>query len=372
MKNVIILGATGSIGTTCLNSIKTNNLPLNIVGISAYNNVQKLETIGSEFHIKALHLASNVAHCDCFDYYKTLDDLLDNVECDIVLNGISGFEGLSASCKVLERGIDLALANKESVVAGGAFIFNLAKTNNCSIIPVDSEHSAIKALLDAHGTSNVHSLIITASGGPFRTLPKSEFKNITVEKALNHPTWKMGKKITIDSSTLANKALEVIEASYLFNFKPNQIEVVVHPQSVVHSMIRMKDGAVYSQMGNPNMSLPIIEGLLGPYYSKPLVNPLSFSPLSLTFEQPDFDRFPLLKLAYDILNRGKGYPVAFNASNEIAVEYFLKKEISYIQLQDCVIETLQKDFSFTPKNLEEAIEIDINARNLARKYIKTL
>jgi 1-deoxy-D-xylulose-5-phosphate reductoisomerase len=372
MKNVLILGATGSIGTTCLNSIAEKNLPLNVVGISANSNVQKLEAIGSKFNVRSLHLAANVAHCDCFDYYKTIDDLLDHVDCDIVLNGISGFEGLSASCKVLERGIDLALANKESVVAGGSFIFELAKKNNCNIIPVDSEHSAIKALLDAHGPDNVHSLIITASGGPFRTLSKDEFKHITVESALNHPTWKMGKKITIDSSTLANKALEVIEASYLFNFKPEQIEVAVHPQSIVHSMIRMKDGAVYSQMGKPNMSLPIIEGLLGPYYTKPLVEPLSFSPLSLTFEEPDFERFPLLKIAYNILENGKGYPVAFNASNEVAVEYFLKKEISYLQLQDCVIATLQKDFSLTPSNLKEAIEVDRNARELAKDYIKAL
>lgn len=372
MKNVLILGATGSIGTTCLNSIKMNNLPINVVGISANSNVQQLEKIGNNFNVRSLHLAANVAHCDCFDYYNSIDDLIDHVDCDIVLNGISGFEGLAASCKVLERGIDLALANKESIVAGGSFIFDLAKQNNCRIIPVDSEHSAIKALLDAHEPNNVDSLIITASGGPFRTLKKEDFKNITVEMALKHPTWEMGNKITIDSSTLANKALEVIEAAYLFNFKKDKIEVIVHPQSIVHSMIRMKDGAVYSQMGKPNMALPIIESILGPYYSKPLVEPLNFNNLSLTFEQPDFEKFPLLKCAYTILEHKKAYPIAFNASNEVAVESFLKKEISYLQLQDCVIATLQNDFSVAPSNLEETIEIDRSARQLAKDYLKTL
>jgi len=372
MKRVIILGATGSIGTTCLNSIRENKLPLNVVGISANTQVQKLEKIGDDFHVRSLHIASNRAHCDCFDYYSSIAELLDSTECDIVLNGISGFEGLAASTEVLKRGLDLALANKESVVSGGSYIFKLAEKTGSKIIPVDSEHSAIKALLDAHKSSHVDKLIITASGGPFRTLPLSEFKNITVERALNHPTWKMGKKITIDSSTLANKALEVIEASYLFNFDKDHIEVVVHPQSIVHSMIRMKDGAIYSQMGTPNMSLPIIEGLLGTYDDCNLVKPLGFDALSLTFEKPDFKKFPLLKISYDILESGKGYPIAFNGSNEVAVESFLDNQITYLQLQDCVLDVMQNDFSIASSSLEESIEIDKRARELARNYIKQL
>jgi len=372
MKKVIILGATGSIGTTCLYSIKEKNLPLEVVAISANTNVRKLETYGDQFNVRNLFIATNQPHCDCFNYYNSLDELLDTVKCDIVLNGIAGFKGLEASVKVLERGIDLALANKESVVAGGSFIFEIAKKTGSSINPVDSEHSAIKALLDAHKKENVKSLIITASGGPFRTLEKSAFKNITVESALNHPTWKMGKKITIDSSTLANKALEVIEASYLFNFSEKNIEVVVHPQSIIHSMIRMNDGAIYSQMGTPNMSLPIIEGLLGVYNETNLVNPLSFDNLSLTFEKPDYDRFPLLKIAFDILKKGGSYPVAFNASNEVAVDAFLNKKISYLQLQDCVLSVMQNDFMNNCTSLNQTIEEDIRARALAKAYINSL
>ncbi|MBK5199978.1 MAG: 1-deoxy-D-xylulose-5-phosphate reductoisomerase [Spirochaetaceae bacterium] len=372
MKKVIILGATGSIGTTCLHSIKNKNLPLEVVGITANTKVRELENIGDSFNVRNLHLATNQARCDCFNYYNSIEELLDTVKCDIVLNGISGFSGLAASVKVLERGIDLALANKESVVAGGSFIFDLASKTGANIYPVDSEHSAIKSLLDAHKKEHVKSLIITASGGPFRTLDKKDFKNITVQQALNHPTWKMGKKITIDSSTLANKALEVIEAAYLFGFNENNIEVVVHPQSIIHSMIRMHDGAVYSQMGTPNMSLPIIEGLLGVYDHSNLVDPMSFDNLTLTFEKPDYDRFPLLKIAFDILKKGKSYAIAFNASNEVAVYAFLKERISYLQLQDCVISTMQNDFMDICTNLSESIEIDNKARAIANRYINSL
>lgn len=372
MKRVIILGATGSIGTTCLNSIKEKKLPIDVVAISANTDVKKLESIGDSFNINNLYLATNKAHCDCFNYFNSIDELLDNVKCDIVLNGISGFSGLSASVKVLERGIDLALANKESVVAGGSFIFDIANKSGATIFPVDSEHSAIKALLDAHKKEHVKSLIITASGGPFRQLDKKDFKNITIEKALNHPTWKMGPKITIDSATLANKALEVIEASYLFGFSGENIEVVVHPQSIIHSMIRMNDGAIYSQMGMPNMSLPIIEGLLGIYDGVNLVDPLSFDNLSLTFEKPDFEKFPLLKIAFQILKTGKSYPIAFNAANEVAVDAFLKEKITYLQLQDCVLETMQKDFLDVCTNLTETINLDIKARSIANSYINSL
>lgn len=372
MKKVLILGATGSIGTTCLNSIKEKNLPIEIVGLAAKSNQEKLETLAHKFNVKQLYLSDKKINNTDFNYSSSLDEFLDKIDCDIVLNGIAGFSGLDATVKVLERKIDIALANKESVVTGGSFIFDLAKKNNCKINPVDSEHSALKALIDAQGKEHVHSLIITASGGPFRTLDKNEFKNITVEKALNHPTWKMGRKITIDSSTLANKALEVIEASFLFGFEPSQIEVSVHPQSIVHSMIRLKDGAIYAQLGTPNMSLPIIEGILGTYDYNTLVKPLSFDNLTLTFEKPDYNRFPLLQAAYSILELKKGYPIAFNGANEVAVEAFLNRQISYLQLQDCVMDVLEKDFSIEAKNLQQVIEIDNKSRLLATRFIKNL
>ncbi|MGD1816942.1 MAG: 1-deoxy-D-xylulose-5-phosphate reductoisomerase [Pleomorphochaeta sp.] len=369
MKKVIILGATGSIGTTCLNAIIEKKLPIEVVGISANKNFEQLEAIATKFNIKNL-LLSNSSHKNSnFNYFNNIFDLIKETPCDIVLNGISGFDGLKATIDTLKNKKDIALANKESVVTGAAVIFDLAKKNNCKIIPVDSEHSAIKALIDSHQRENVKSLIITASGGPFRTLELSKFKDITVEKALNHPTWKMGPKITIDSSTLANKALEVIEASYLFNFEAKDIEVTVHPQSIIHSMIRLKDGAVYAQMGNPNMSLPIIEGILDGYSNKELVKPLDFTSLQLTFEAPNYEKFPLLKLAYDILEKKKGYPIAFNAANEEAVYAFLNKQISYLKLQDIVIKTLDKDFSNNISSFEDILETDKIARMIAKSYI---
>lgn len=369
MKKVIILGATGSIGSTCLQAIDEKKLPIKIVGLSANSNYKALENIADKFKTKNLLLTNNKHNNNDYNYYNSISSLLDNVDYDIVLNAIAGFDGLKATIETLNRSKDVALANKESVVTGGSFIFDLAKKNNCKIIPVDSEHSAIKALLDSHDINSVKSLIITASGGPFRTLNYKEFKNITVKKALNHPTWKMGPKITIDSSTLANKALEVIEASYLFNFQPNNIEVTIHPQSIVHSMIRLKDGAIYAQLGNPNMALPIIEGIFDSYSTTELVKPLDFTNLSLTFEKPNFDNFPLLQVAYDVLNKKGGYPIAFNAANEEAVYAFLKEKISYLQLQEIVLKTLENDFNFEVKNFDDVIELDKKARDIARKMI---
>lgn len=209
--------------------------------------------------------------------------MIEETDADIVLNGISGFDGLPASVYTLECGKNLALANKESVVCGWSFLFDLAQKNNASIIPVDSEHSAIFQLLKSHGQDEVEKLVITASGGPFRTWTEQQLNHATAKDALCHPTWKMGKKITIDSATLANKGMEVIEASKLFGFPPEKIEVVVHPQSIVHSMIRMRNGAVYAQLGMPDMSLPIISALL-PDTGVPLVSPLSFDDLALTFQ----------------------------------------------------------------------------------------
>ena len=369
MKKVIILGATGSIGTTCLNAIKENNLPIEVVGISANNDFKKLESIADNFKIKNLLLTNSTHKNDNYKYFTSIKAFLSNIECDVVLNSIAGFDGLYATLESLKNKRDLALANKESVVTGGSFIFSLAKENNCKIIPVDSEHSAIKALIDSHNKENIKSLIITASGGPFRNLDIKEFKNISLKQALNHPTWKMGKKITIDSSTLANKALEVIEASYLFDFNSKEIEVSIHPQSIIHSMIRLKDGAIYAQLGTPNMALPIIEGILDDYSNKELVTPLDFTNLSLTFEKPNYDKFPLLQAAYDILELKKGYPTAFNAANEEAVYAFLREDIPYLKLQQIVLATLENDFSKNINSFEDVLEIDKKARLIAKSMI---
>lgn len=369
MKKIIIFGATGSIGSTCLKAIKEKNLSIEVVGMTANTNYLKLEKLAKEFNVKNLLLTNSSHKNNDFNYYNNLTTFIEDSNCDVVLNGASGFDGLKITIDSLNCKKDIALANKESVVAGGEFIFKLAQSNNCKIIPVDSEHSAIKALIDSHGRENIKSLIITASGGPFRTFNKKDFEHITKEEALNHPTWKMGPKITIDSSTLANKALEVIEASYLFDIEAKNIEVTVHPQSIIHSMIRLYDGAIYAQLGTPNMSLPIIEGILDNYSKKELVKPLDFTNLSLTFEKPNYENFPLLKSAYDVLEKRGGYPIAFNASNEIAVQAFLENRISYIKLQEIVLETLQKDFQYEVNTFEDVLDIDERARLIAKSYI---
>lgn len=383
MKRLIILGATGSIGTTALVAIREKHLPIQVVGLSANSNVTKLTSLAEKFslsHVALTRKQSTISDeesvlppipsdSDGLKWFQNIDDLLDATPCDIVLNAIAGFDGLAASIKTIERGIDLALANKESVVAGGSFLFQLAQKNSCKIIPVDSEHSAIHALLQAHGRENVESLIITASGGPFRLWDKEKFSTITVEDALNHPTWNMGKKITIDSATLANKALEVIEASYLFGFDSNHIEVTVHPQSIIHSMVRMKDGAVYAQLGVPDMTLPIIEGIIG-NQKAPLLNPLSFANLDLHFENPDTDKFPMLRAAYAVIQKQGGYPIALNAANEVAVKAFIHHEISFTDITRLTLEVLKEDFSAPIHSFSDVLKADKKARTIISMMIK--
>jgi 1-deoxy-D-xylulose-5-phosphate reductoisomerase len=358
MRNVIVLGATGSIGTTALTAIKERKLPLRVVGLSAHTNKEKLHELGSSFQTDNLALTG--------EGFGTLKEMLSKTDADIVLNGISGFDGLKASVAVLESGKNLALANKESVVCGSSFLFRIARERRLSITPVDSEHSAIYELLKDKKEEDVASLVITASGGPFRTKTRDEMEKMTVAEALHHPTWKMGRKITIDSATLANKAMEVIEASGLFGFAPEQIEVVVHPQSVVHSMVRMKNGAVYAQMGNPDMTLPIISALL-PGTSVPLVRPLGFTGLTLTFEKPDTERFPLLALAFTILSRKDASAIAFNAADEIAVAAFLEGKIGFLDIEKIVQKVTLETTEPLPETLDEAIGIDKKARERARR-----
>lgn len=358
MKRVIILGATGSIGTTALDSIRTLHLPLEVVGLTAHSHVAGLEALGKEFHARTLLIRN--------EDFSGLRQLLEEVPCDIVLNGISGFSGLSASVCVLEKGIDLALANKESVVCGSSFLFDLARKHHASIIPVDSEHSAIYELLKEQRKDEVASLLITASGGPFRS--REDLSGVTVEEALHHPTWKMGPKITIDSATLANKAFEVLEAHGLFGFEGKRIEVVVHPQSIVHSMIRMHSGAVYAQLGNPNMSLPIISALL-PGTTAPLVKPLDFTKLTLSFEAPDLKRFPLLGLAWKVLERGDCSALSFVAADEVAVDAFLHHRLPFTGIGALVEQVVEESKGDAPADISEALRLDATARAKARTLL---
>ena len=358
MRRILILGSTGSIGTTCLNYIRKSNPGFQVVGLTAHKNIEKLNSLSKEFSCPTL-ITDPIESSGLKEFFiKTKPD--------IVLNAIAGADGLFATVTAIECGIDIALSNKESVVMGGTWIFDAAKENNVRIIPVDSEHPAIYHLLMGHKAS---SLVNTASGGPF--VDRMDLENVTVEEALNHPTWKMGKKITIDSSTLANKGLEVIEASFLFNFKPEDISVTVHRQSVVHSMIRTKEGAVYAQMSPPDMTLPIIAALSdGKVKLENVVSPLSFDNLTLTFEKPDTKRFPLLALAYKALEIGGSATIAYNAADEVAVNAFMEGIIPYSRISQIVEKTLLNE-AFTEKvcNYKETMEKDRIAREIARSAI---
>ncbi len=368
MKRVVILGCTGSIGSTAIKAILEKQLPITVVALSAHTNEQALFSLARELSCTSVCLTGG--RCtpqDGFHTFAHLSDMLASLDADIVLNGIAGFAGLEASLLSLERGFDLALANKESIVCGGSYLFSLAQQHGAKIIAVDSEHSALAELVQHRAPEEIDSLILTASGGPFRTLPTEKFAHITVEQALAHPTWKMGKKISIDSATMANKGLEVIEASYLFGLPPEKIEVVIHPQSIVHSMIRHVDGAIYAQMGVPDMTLPIINALVEG--GKSLVSPLDFTSLTLTFEKPDYERFPLLALAFTALRRGGGAPLAFNAADEVAVHAFLDRRCTYPQMIRAVEKTLEQPWERAPQSFEETLALDAEARKLTRSYV---
>ena len=358
MRRILILGSTGSIGTTCLNYIRKSNPGFQVVGLTAHKNIEKLNSLSKEFSCPTL-ITDPIESSGLKEFFiKTKPD--------IVLNAIAGADGLFATVTAIECGIDIALSNKESVVMGGTWIFDAAKENNVRIIPVDSEHSAIYNLLMGHKAS---SLVITASGGPF--VDRMDLENVTLEEALNHPTWKMGKKITIDSATLANKGLEVIEASFLFDREAKDIEVTVHRQSIVHSLIRTKEGAVYAQLSPPDMTLPIVSALSdGKIELEKVVRPLSFSDLTLTFESPDTKRFPLLQSAYRALEIGGAAPIAYNAADEVAVAAFMEERISFKDISRIVGSVIEMDCFKSPVfDYPSTMEMDRIARKEAEKLI---
>ena len=347
MKRIAILGATGSIGTTCLNAIRSGKLDAEPVFLlSASSDIAHL---GSEFHATALRSS-----------HSSRSEILDKLQSsspDIVLNAVSGTAGLSYTMAAIDLGYDIALANKESLVLGGRLVMESAAERGVSIIPVDSEHSAIYALLRGR---KARKLIITASGGPFRD--RMDLSSVTVEEALCHPTWKMGRKITIDSATLANKGQEVIEASVLFSVPPEAIEVTVHKESIVHSMIEMDDGAVYALLSRPDMTLPIVSAVSGVDSGYDAVSPLSFSDLDLSFRSWDRDRFPMLSLAYEALRLGGCYTIAYAAADEVFVNAFLSGRIPFTSIGDNTKRIFTQDWSHTPSSIEDILEIEKKAR----------
>lgn len=361
MKRVLVLGCTGSIGSSTLEILRNMKPQFSAAGLSAHTSRAKVLSLAKEFNCP-FTLTSD-------EGTDGIKRLIDTTKPDIVVNGIAGSSGLEPSRIVLESGIDLALANKETIVMASPLVHALAKKNNCSIIPVDSEHSAIFNLVQRYGAENIDSLIITASGGPFRTWEKERLSSVTVEDALKHPTWSMGQKITIDSATLANKGLEVIEACRLFHVTPDKVQVVVHPQSLVHSLIRTKDGVMYAQISEPDMKHPIVSALSWPQVLPNFMQKFDLFDHEMTFYKPRYEDFPMLSLAFEAAKKNGGYTIAFNAANEIAVQAFIDKKIGFLDIPRVTEKVLKKDWTKEPENFEEVFEIDAHSRKYAEESL---
>ena len=366
-KRILVLGCTGSIGTSTLDIIRNESYKFECCGLSANSKKVELEKLSQEFGCP-----STLTSADGNDGIKRL---LEQTHPDIVVNGIAGSAGLIPSILTLEAGIDLALANKESVVMAGPLIFELANKNDCRILPVDSEHSAIFTLINQCGKENVESLIITASGGPFKNLAEEQLTTVTVKDALKHPTWNMGVKITIDSATLGNKGLEVIEACRLFGMPSNKIQVVVHPQSIIHSLVRTRDGIVYGQFSEPDMKHPILQALDWPKTDKTFMQPFDLvgtadGKRTLTFEKPRTDVFKMLPLAFFAAEKDNCYPIAYNAANEVAVKAFMDERIKFLDIPIIVEKVLTKNnWNMPVKSVSDIFDADKYARELSTEFL---
>ena len=352
-KNLAILGSTGSIGTQTLEVLEGLDKNLfNVQSMSCGNNIELFVEQIKKFHPKSVCVGT-----------QGLIELADDKTLDIMLTGTSGYVGLRPTLKAISNGVDIALANKETLVMAGDIVTAAARKNGVNILPVDSEHSAI--LQSSNGNYNLlNKIIITASGGPFLHKTTDEIKNCTAAEALNHPRWNMGKKITIDSATLMNKGLEVIEAHHLFNLPYEKIEVVIHPESLVHSAVEFKDGSTVAQIGVPSMHIPIQYALTYPNREIGIKsNSFSFIGQTLTFEKPDFEKFPCLKLAYEAGKTGGTMPVVLNAANEVSVHKFLRGEIGMGDIFKTVQREMENHTAIQNPSLDEIFEVDMEIRN---------
>ena len=382
MKNILLLGATGSIGDSVLNVIRQNDSTLNLFGIAVGKNIKKTDGIIKEFLPKYVFVDDVIAYDDIsssnpdkniLNSDQELLNLISDDKVDIVISAIVGFAGLKASLMAVNAGKTVLIANKESIVAAGDILMPLARSKGSTIIPIDSEHNAIfQCLPEDKTTQDVDKIIITASGGPFIDIPLSKLSNISPQDALKHPNWQMGSKISIDSATLVNKCLELIEARYLFDLNEKFFDLVVHPQSIIHSIVTYKDGSSISQMSNPNMEVPIANALgdtnkVGIEYAK-----LDFTNLKLSFQEFPSDRSKLQNLAREICNAGGSSGLVFNAANEIAVEYFLKNKLKFSQIYDFIYRTFDLIPLSYPTDIETLNELNNEARIEAKKVIKAI
>ncbi|HKL18085.1 MAG TPA: 1-deoxy-D-xylulose-5-phosphate reductoisomerase [Halalkalibaculum sp.] len=375
-QNLVILGSTGSIGEQALDIVDEHSDRFNVLALSCNTNWRKLAEQVNRFHPQYALLCDSENFHD-FSAALTVDteilvgsdalgELATLEKADVILNSLVGFSGFEPTCKALKAGKKVALANKESLVVGGAIINRLLKEYSGRLVPVDSEHSAMLQCLVGESNESINKLIITASGGPFREWTLEQMKDITVKDALNHPNWSMGSKITIDSATMMNKGLEIIEAYWLFDLPLSKIEAVVHPQSIVHSVIEFVDGSSKAQLGPPTMKVPILYALTYPDRISMNAPTLDWrEAFDLNFEPVDYEKFPCIKLAIDAIEEGGFKPAVLNAANEVAVERFLNEEIPYIGISNIIETCLERSHSQEELTIQTLKEIDQEARELA-------
>jgi 1-deoxy-D-xylulose-5-phosphate reductoisomerase len=382
MKNIVLLGATGSIGDSCLNVIRQNKKHFHLFGIGLGGNLDKAQQISKEFSPEHIFVAESNAdklhnllrsHSNILNTEDELQALIEDPNVDIVISAISGFAGLKASYFAIDAGKTILIANKESIVAAGDVLMPLAKARNSKIIPIDSEHNAIhQCMPPQRNLKEISKIMITASGGPFRKKTFKELSGVVLQDALKHPTWSMGTKITIDSATLVNKCLELIEAHYLFQIPESQIEILVHPQSIIHSMVTFIDGSTIAQMSNPNMEVPIANAL-GLGQRLPInFEAIKFSGLNLSFEPIADGREAIFEMAREVCNKKGNLGVIFNASNEIAVDAFINKKINFVDIYNVIQRTFDHFSCSKIDTLEDIFEYDKQARIQAEKVIKSL
>ena len=380
MKRIVILGSTGSIGSQTLDIIRRLPGRFEVVGLAAHSNAALLAEQANTFNVPYVSIGRETSipelksglsgnpqiRCGV----EGMCELSSLPEADLVVVAVSGAIGIAPTHAALNHGKDIALASKEVLVAAGAVTMALAKSKNCAILPIDSEHSAIFQCLQGAPDRSVEKILLTASGGPFRTTPKEALASVTVEQALKHPTWTMGGLVTINSATLMNKALETIEAKWLFEVEIEEVEVVVHPQSIIHSMVRFKDGSTIAQLGLPDMRLPIQYSLVYPERvdsDLPRMEVHHYS--NLTFESPDEDKFPALSLARRAVTEGGSMCAVMNAANETAVDLFLNRKIAYLDIMRRIEATMNRHQPIQTPSLEEILQVDEWARADVRAYL---
>jgi 1-deoxy-D-xylulose-5-phosphate reductoisomerase len=379
MKRITILGSTGSIGASALKVIEDNPGEYRVVALAAGNNLDLLleqirifqpvaAAVSREDLAGTLKERLRGSKTEVLFGVKGFSELAALDEADTVISAMSGASGLIPTWEAIRAGKGMALANKETMVMAGPVIMDLARKKNVSILPIDSEHSAIFQCLQGHRREDLKRVILTASGGPFRTLLLEEMKNVTPAMALKHPNWNMGRKISIDSATLMNKGLEAIEARWLFDLAMDQIDILVHPESIIHSMVEYMDGSVIAQLGIPDMITPISYALSYPRHIKTNLPPLRLEEVKkLTFDKPDMDRFRCLSLALQAIEAGGSVPAVMNGANEVAVESFLGGRIGFLQIPALIQRTMEAHNPFQPDGIEAIMEADAWARRTAER-----